>query len=70
VHGVVNGSTPVFTYYNSSYNGNTPPLTLPVSILDVRLIKISIITDDDPSKPPSPINVTTQVSFRNLKDNL
>jgi type II secretory pathway component PulJ len=70
VHGVSNGSTPIFSYYNSSYNGSTAPLTQPVSIIDVRLVKIIIVIDADPNRPPAPVTVTTQVSIRNLKDNL
>jgi prepilin-type N-terminal cleavage/methylation domain-containing protein len=70
VHGVSNGVTPIFSYYNSSYNGTTAPLSQPVSILDIRLVKIVIIIDSDPNRPPGPVTVTTQVSIRNLKDNL
>ncbi len=70
VHGVSNGLTPIFTYYNASYNGVTAPLTQPVSVVDVRLVKILFILDADPNRPPAPVTVTTQVSLRNLKDNL
>lgn len=70
VHGVSNGLTPIFSYYNSSYNGNTAALTQPVSIIDVRLVKITIVIDADPNRPPAPVTVTTQVNIRNLKDNL
>ncbi|HLP86462.1 MAG TPA: prepilin-type N-terminal cleavage/methylation domain-containing protein [Candidatus Paceibacterota bacterium] len=65
-----NNGVPVFTYYDSSYNGNSLPLTEPVSIEDIRLVKITLIIDSDPNRPPLPITVTTQVSIRNLKDNL
>ncbi|NVN97226.1 prepilin-type N-terminal cleavage/methylation domain-containing protein [Candidatus Nomurabacteria bacterium] len=70
MHGVRNGSTAIFSYYNSSYNGSTAALTQPVSIFDIRLVKILLILDEDPSRPPAAVTVTTQVNIRNLKDNL
>ncbi len=70
ITGVSNGATPIFTYYNSNYSGSGNPLVQPVSILEVRLVKINIMIDIDPNRPPAPIVVTTQVSIRNLKDNL
>lgn len=70
IHGVRNGSTPIFTYFDSNYNGSNSPLTQPVSALSVRLVKITLVIDNDPNKPPAPVTVTTQISIRNLKDNL
>jgi prepilin-type N-terminal cleavage/methylation domain-containing protein len=70
IHNVKNGSTPIFTYYNSSYNGETSPLSQPVSVLSVRLIKITLILDTDPNRSPTPVTIITEVSMRNLKDNL
>lgn len=70
VHGVRNGSTPIFTYYDTNYNGGTSPLSQPVSVLSVRLVKITLIIDDNINKPPASVTVTTQVAIRNLKDNL
>lgn len=70
VHGVINGSTPIFTYYDSNYNGNSSPLISPFSVLLIRLVKINLIIDKDINNPPSEIMVTTQVVVRNLKDNL
>ncbi len=62
----------IFLYFDSSYDGTdlTAPLTQPVTISDVRLVKITLNIDSNPNKPPGPIEVTTQVSIRNLKDNL
>lgn len=68
--GVRNGSTPIFAYYDNTYTGISSPLTQPVSAMNVRLVKITLILDNNVSAPPSPITVTTQVSIRNLKDNL
>jgi prepilin-type N-terminal cleavage/methylation domain-containing protein len=70
VSNLTNGVTPIFTYYDTNYNGSTPPLADPVSVLDIRLVKITLIIDVDPNRPPAPMTVTTEVSIRNLKDNL
>lgn len=70
VEGIRNGATPVFTYYDTNYTGSSAALTQPVSVLNVRLVKITLIIDNDPNRPPLPITVTTEVSVRNLKDNL
>lgn len=69
VHDVIN--TDIFTYFNSSYDGtsSSTPLTQPVSPAVVRLVKIELIVDKDPSRSPAPITVGTQMSIRNLKDN-
>lgn len=63
-------NTDIFSYFDTYYDGTTSPLAIPVSILDIRLIKINLVIDKDPNEPPIPFTVTTQVSFRNLKDNL
>jgi len=62
----------IFEYYNSSYDGtaSTTSLSQPVVTSDVRLVKVTLVIDSDPNKPPAPIEITTQVSIRNLKDNL
>lgn len=70
VNNVVNGTVPVFNYYDTNYNGSNSSLSSPIDILSVRLVKITIISDTDPNRPPAPITITTQASMRNLKDNL
>ncbi|MBM3261104.1 prepilin-type N-terminal cleavage/methylation domain-containing protein [Candidatus Kaiserbacteria bacterium] len=71
VHDVSASSTaPIFSYYNEDYDGTTAPLASPVNIAAVRLVKVMIIIDKDPQKSPGPLILTTQISMRNLKDNL
>ena len=60
----------IFNYYDKNYDGTTAALATPVDVSNVRLIKVTITTDKDPNRPPSPITVSTQVSMRNIKDNL
>jgi len=70
IHNVANDTTPLFSYYDSDYDGTTPPLGEPVNVSSVRLVKITVLIDKNPSQPPAAITMATQVSMRNLKDNL
>lgn len=70
IQNVRNGSTPVFSYFDSNYNGTTAALQSPVTVTSIRLVKIEVIIDEHVNIPPAPLSVVTQVSFRNLKDNL
>ena len=67
---MANEATPIFDYYDTNYDGTTAPLAQPVSAIAVRLVKITLIIDKNSLRPPAPITMTTQVSMRNLKDNL
>lgn len=69
-HDVANGTAPLFEYFDAAYDGVSPPLAAPVDVPSVRLLKITIVVDHDPSRPPASFAFTTQVSMRNLKDNL
>lgn len=60
----------VFNYFNKNYDGYSSALSFPINIPDVRLVKITVTIDKDPNKAPLPTVFTTQVSIRNLKDNL
>jgi len=70
VHYVANANTPIFEYYDENYDGTTPSLVMPDSLLSARLVKITIITDKNSTRNPGPLFMTTQISMRNLKDNL
>lgn len=63
-------TTGIFSYYDKNYTGTSAPLGSPVDVSSVRLVKMNITIDRDPNRSPTPINVTTQVVIRNLKDNL
>ncbi len=66
---VASSTLPIFQYYSSSYDGTTVPLSVPVDIASIRLVKINIIIDNDPNRSPVPLVVTSNVTLRNLKDN-
>lgn len=68
---VVNASsTPIFQYYDTNYTGTSTPLAQPVTTTTVRLVKVSVTLDLDPTHSPLPTTYTVQASFRNLKTNL
>ena len=70
VHGIANATTSIFSYYDESYDGASNPLNQPVNISDIKLVKINLIVDEDILKSPAPLYLTTQVTIRNLKNNL
>jgi type II secretory pathway component PulJ len=70
IHDVANGTTSIFSYYDENYDGTTQPLAEPIDISAVRLVKITVVIDRDPTQPPGPMTLTTQINMRNLKDNL
>jgi prepilin-type N-terminal cleavage/methylation domain-containing protein len=63
-------TTNTFDYFDDTYNGTSSPLTQPVAVAAVRLVRFTLILDSDPNRSPNPRTYTTQVSLRNLKDNL
>ena len=63
----------IFSYYDRSYDGSstTPALADPVDIKNIRLIKIDLAVGSSVGgREPLPVYFTSQVSPRNLKDNL
>jgi prepilin-type N-terminal cleavage/methylation domain-containing protein len=70
IQDVANGAAPLFEYFDTDYDGTTDSLTQPVTTGDVRLIQITIVIDHDPARPPAAVELTTQMTIRNLKDNL
>ncbi len=61
---------PVFQYYDANYSGTSTPLSQPVTTTAVHLIKVNLILDADPNRPPAPVTYSAQGSIRNLKTNL
>lgn len=70
IHDMANTAAATFDYYDTGYDGTTSPLVEPIDISAVRLVKITVVIDRDSQLPPGPITLTTQISMRNLKDNL
>lgn len=70
-HDVLNqtSSTPLFYYYNQNYAGTGSALSLPVSIPDIRVIRVSLGLEKSPTASPAPLWVESVVSVRSLKSN-
>ncbi len=66
--GVVASTTaPLFSYFDKNYAGTSSPLTVPINILSVRLVRVTIITDKSSSDKIPPTSVSSDVEIRNLK---
>ncbi len=66
---IANGNSPAFYYYDENYIGNSQPLSTPIDVTKVKLIKIFLRVNVDPNKPPSDFILESQVNLRNLKKN-
>lgn len=69
---VQNGSEPIFYYYNGDYPNDTEnnPLSYPVQIQHVRLIRTYLKINVDPRRAPEDFLLISNSQIRNLKDNL
>ncbi len=62
-------SVPVFSYYDSSYTGEESAMITPANITDLRVVKVQLELEKDPTETPVPLHVESTVQIRNLKDN-
>lgn len=60
----------IFSYYDQSFSGTGSALPFPVNVNNVRLIKFSPSIDVDPLNPPGAFFWETNITPRNLKQNL
>jgi hypothetical protein len=69
---VENTGTPVFLYFNEDWpqDSTNNPLPTPVSIADVRLVRLSLTINSNDNVGTGGYTLNTNVSFRILKDNL
>lgn len=70
-HSVVNfqKNVPMFLYFDENYTGAESALTEPVTVIEVRLVKIQLELEKDPNKTPVPLHVESLGQIRNLKMN-
>lgn len=66
VHNIYASAGNIFDYHGSSYSGTGSALTFPVNIPAIRLIKINITVDPNPSDSSSRVNFSDSVNIRNL----
>lgn len=60
----------IFSYYDKNYDGTSSSLSFPINVADIRLVKISLTANADTNRLTIDRSFSTQVSIRNLKDNL
>lgn len=63
-------STPLFNYYDGTYDGSTGAMTYPIQITNIRLVEVVLTLDVDPKNSPLPLTYSVRSSLRNLKSNL
>lgn len=60
----------IFSYYDQNFTGTENPLTFPVSVSSVRLVRFFLSIDLDTARPPGAFDLSTNIALRNLKQNL
>lgn len=60
-------STPIFSYYDSNFSGSEQPMSYPLNISNIRLIKISLSATQ--SSQGQPISFNIYIMPRSLKSN-
>lgn len=69
-HNVKNSDIdPVFTYFDRDYDGQSAPLIQPVESTLVRLVKLNVVLGAGNERQDK-MNLSTQVTLRNVKDNI
>jgi len=71
-HVALASSTPLFSYYGSSYAGTGSPLASPVAVASVRVIAVTFyaaLPAKNTSQPAAPQYFSTVVDLRNLDSN-
>lgn len=66
---VFNATSSVFYYYDENYTDGEPPLESPVSVTQIKVIKIVLDLEAEPNISPVPFHIETKVQIRNLKTN-
>jgi len=66
---VLVSSTPFFTYYDSNYIATQTPMSYPLTIANIRLIKFTFDADVNQSSSPIPEYFSQMVDIRNLRSN-
>lgn len=67
---VNDANTPIFYYYDHNYSGGVGqnPLTVPVTVSAVRLMKIFLQININPNRAPDNIQMQSFVELRNLNE--
>jgi type II secretory pathway pseudopilin PulG len=70
-HNVANISEKVnlFEYFDENYSGTSTSLVSPIDPVRIRMVKVSIELEKDPTRSPVPFHAESMVQIRNLKEN-
>jgi len=60
---------PVFLYYGTNFTGTEPDLGTDFNLTDVRMVKIQLELEKDPTKSPVPLYVENTALIRSTKTN-
>ena len=60
---------PVFTYFDESYDGTNESSAIVTSVADVRVVRVQLELEEDPTATPVPLHIESTVNIRNLKTN-
>jgi prepilin-type N-terminal cleavage/methylation domain-containing protein len=56
----------IFAYHDENYTGIEAPLSFPINVSSIRLIKITLVSDQSPIDTKARVNFSTSVNLRNL----
>ena len=59
----------LFYYYDENFSGVEDPLSIPIDVTKIKLIKIDLKIEKNPDSSPVPLTVSTFAQIRNLKEN-
>ena len=60
---------PLFEYYDETYPVTSTPLIVPNNLTDIRVVRMQLELEKDPTATPVPLHVEAVVNIRNLKSN-
>lgn len=66
---ISSGGSPLFYYYDQSFDGTKVPLTQPVDVTKVRVVEIKFQLEKDVNVAPTALPVQARAAIRNLKGN-
>ena len=64
---IASSTAPLFSYFDATYAGTSTPMATPITIVDVRLIRMRIVVDADAGDGVPPLTATSEVNIRNVK---
>lgn len=62
-------ATSTFEYYDANYTGSEAPLSTPIDVTKIRIVKVTVTADVNPGAAPKPVTFTNTISVRNLRSN-